>query len=65
MTLTDRKPLISGVLFLVAGICYLIDGMQSHLNTLRIVGLLGWFSLGAYNVGNAFRERMARADDRT
>ena len=47
MALTDRKSLISGVLFLV-GICYLIDRMQSHLNTLRIVGLLGWFSLGAY-----------------
>jgi hypothetical protein len=43
------------VLFLAAGICFLIDGIQSHLDALRIIGLLCWFSLGTYNVWNAYR----------
>jgi hypothetical protein len=31
IVLTNRKSLISGVLFLEVGICFLIDGLQSHL----------------------------------
>ena len=64
MALNNRRSLISGVLFVVIGICYFIDGLQSHLNTLRIIGLLCWFSLGTYNIWNAFRERLAQTDDR-
>jgi hypothetical protein len=30
MALTNHKSLISGVLFLEVGICFLIDGLQSH-----------------------------------
>lgn len=32
MTLSNRKSLISGVLFLEVGICILIDGLQVSLN---------------------------------
>jgi uncharacterized membrane protein HdeD (DUF308 family) len=57
MATTNKRLLISGMLYIVTGICYFIDAIQSHLTLLRIAGLSCFLLLGVFTMWSAFREK--------
>jgi len=52
--ITNKRLLFPGVLYMVVGICYFVDGVRSHLSLLRIVGLSCWLLLGILSIWRGF-----------
>jgi hypothetical protein len=62
MVITNRKWLILGVFFILIGVCWLIDGLQSHLTALRIIGVLCFLWLVLIVFGVLSNDGLLKAD---